>query len=417
MREKYFAELNAPTAERRLEALEKLIKLEGGIPEPIDNVNNHIHTTYSFSPYSPTKAVYMATANRLSTAGIMDHDSIAGAEEFIEAAKIAGIASTVGIECRVKMDKTAIGMRKINNPDQDGVAYVALHGVPHQNIKMVNDFFAPYRAKRNLRNIKMCQNITDIMKPYGITLDFERDVLPLSLYSEGGSVTERHICMALAQKIKKTDINETVKFLVEDMKLPLSAKQIDTLKANIPEYIDYDILGILKGNLVERFYVDADEECPDVTEYIALGKKSGAISAYAYLGDVGDSVTGDKKAQHFEDSYLDLLADTLYELGFNSVTYMPTRNTDEQLKRVMKFCDEKGFYQICGEDINSPRQKFICEALNKPQYQHLKKAAWALISHERAATKDINSAMFSDETKAKKPNISDRIDSFYRLIK
>ena len=56
------------------------------VPEDTVYVNNHIHTTYSFSPYSPTDAVYMAWKNGLKTAGIMDHDSVAGAREFLEAA-------------------------------------------------------------------------------------------------------------------------------------------------------------------------------------------------------------------------------------------------------------------------------------------------------------------------------------------
>ena len=42
--------------------------------------NNHIHTTYSFSPYSPTAAVYFARMAGLGTCGLMDHYSIAGAQ-------------------------------------------------------------------------------------------------------------------------------------------------------------------------------------------------------------------------------------------------------------------------------------------------------------------------------------------------
>ena len=85
----YLEALNAATAEERLEALRQVKKMhdEGMLPAPAEGkyVNNHIHTTYSFSPYSPTKAVYTAWMNGLVTAGIMDHDSVAGAEEFIEA--------------------------------------------------------------------------------------------------------------------------------------------------------------------------------------------------------------------------------------------------------------------------------------------------------------------------------------------
>lgn len=45
-------------------------RCKGEVPAPPDTyyVNNHIHTTYSFSPYNPAKAVYMAWKNGLKTA-------------------------------------------------------------------------------------------------------------------------------------------------------------------------------------------------------------------------------------------------------------------------------------------------------------------------------------------------------------
>ncbi len=56
--------LNDNDVNVRLDALREIKKLtdEGKLPKPADTpyVNNHIHTQYSFSPYSPTKALYMA---------------------------------------------------------------------------------------------------------------------------------------------------------------------------------------------------------------------------------------------------------------------------------------------------------------------------------------------------------------------
>ena len=83
---------------------------------------------------------------------------------------------------------------------------------------------------------------------------------------------------------------------------------------------------------------------------------------YAYLGDVGESVTGDKKTK-FEDDYLEELLDELKRNGVAGVTYMPSRNSESQLDRLQKLCRERGFIEISGEDINSPRQGFICEQL------------------------------------------------------
>jgi hypothetical protein len=372
----------------------------GELPAPEDTiyVNNHIHTTYSFSPYNPTAALYMAWKNGLKTAGIMDHDSAGGSREFLAAAEIIGMPVTCGVECRVDMSMTALNGKRINNPDQKSVAYVAMHGIPHQNIEKVNDFFAPYREKRNERNRKMCKNITDLVSPYGLSLDFDADVLPISDYDKGGSVTERHILFALTKKITsiyKTP-DEVLNFLVNEMKLELS----DKVKAQIaagnetPDYYEYDILGALKSNMVEKFYVDATDECPKVADFIEMVHKYGGIAAYAYLGDVGQSVTGDKKAQKFEDDYLDTLIEVLKEYNFDAITYMPTRNTPEQLDRIMKLCDDNGFFQISGEDINSPRQSFICKAMDDPMFAHLNDATYALIRHETEATEDITKAMF-----------------------
>ena len=355
-------------------------------------VNNHIHTTYSFSPYTPAAAVEAAMKSGLKTAGIIDHDSVGGAKEFIEAGQRFGMPVTVGVECRVDMSATPLNGKRLNNPDQKSVAYVTMHGIPHQNIDKVDAFFAPYREKRNQRNRIMCQNISTLTAPYHITLDFDRDVLPLAT----ATVTERHILFALVKKIVAIyDTPEkVVDFICNTMGISVSEK----VKAQIlsgretPEFYEYDILGALKGNMVEKFYVDATDELPDVREFIKVAHENGAVAAYAYLGDIGDSVTGDKKAQKFEDDYLDLLFEVIADLGFDAVTFMPSRNTPAQLDRLMAMCKEKGFFQISGEDINTPRQSFICKAYENPKFQHLVDAAFMLIAYENAATENIASA-------------------------
>ena len=355
-------------------------------------VNNHIHTVYSFSPYTPTTAVEAAKNNGLATAGIMDHDTVLGAREFLEAGKRYEMPVTVGVECRSDMSKTALAGKRINNPDQLSVAYVAMHGIPHQNIEHVDSFFAPLRQRRNVRNKAMCENINRLTAPYGITLDFDRDVYPLA----SATVTERHILFALAKKItaRYHTPEEVVSFIGGDMGIALSEKVKNQILGGreTPQFYEYDILGALKGNMVEKFYIPATDELPDVRDFVAMVHEYGGVAAYAYLGDVGDSVTGDKKAQKFEDDYIDLLFDTIDELGFDAVTFMPTRNTPAQLDRLMGMCAERGFFQISGEDINSPRQKFICPAYEDPKFAHLVDAAFMLIDYENEAEKGIAGA-------------------------
>lgn len=355
-------------------------------------INNHIHTTHSFSPYTPSQAVYTAYKNGLATAGIVDHDTTAGAREFIEAGKRIGMPVTVGAECRIDMSGTSLCGKRLNNPDQISVAYVAMHGIPHSSIEKVDDFLKPFREKRNIRNRAMIERINALVGGFGVGIDFEGDVLPLSTTS----VTERHLLFALAKKItaKYTTPADVISFMNDTMGISVSGKNRENILNGdkTPEFYEYDILGVLKGNLVEKIYVDADAELPKVEEYIDMVRRCGGISAYAYLGDVVSSVTGDKKAQKFEDDYIEELFDVIENVGFDAVTFMPTRNTETQLDRVMELCKERGLFQISGEDINSPRQKFVCPAYENPKFAHLVEAAHTLIKYENLADCDLSAA-------------------------
>lgn len=412
-REELLRLLNAPDG---LDNLKALMQSEPA-PQTGRDVNNHIHTTYSFSPYSPTAAVWFARAAGLCTCGLMDHDSIAGAPEFLAAAEAAKMSATIGIECRVSFAGTPFGDKKLNNPDQAGVVYMALHGVPHNRTQEINDFFAPYREKRNERNRRMVAAVNEMMAKYGVTIDFDRDVLPLSNFAKGGSVTERHISSALAYRM--LDVigrgEKLVKFIHEEIRLPLSGKIEGYLLDEGNPHMMYDLLGWIKSQLISRFYIDATDECPDVRDVLALSDRVGAISAYAYLGDVGDSVTGDKRAQKFEDDFLDELIAYIAQLGYRAVTYMPSRNTKAQLQRLRALCEKHHLFQISGEDINQPRQSFVCEAQRDPEFSNLFDATWALIAHEWRATKDPADGFFSEKSVAAWPELNDRIAAFSRF--
>ena len=413
-----FSAIDQPTAAERLSELAKRLERfkagEAALPKAEDYVNNHIHTTYSFSPYTPSDAVYHAWLNGLTTAGIMDHDAVAGAEEFIRAGEILGIATTVGFECRCSMAGTPFEGRRMNNPDQISVAYVTCHGIPHQNIGKADAWLAPYRARRNERNRQMVQRINALTKEEALQLDFDRDVLPLSMHSEGGGVTERHLLYALALRMISVfgAGANIVAFLTDRLSVALDEKARGTLlDENSPLYA-YHLLGVLKSGMVEYFYVDATDECPHISEFTAFAQSIGAIPAYPYLGDVGVSVTGDKKAQAFEDSFLDELVQWVAQNGFDSITYMPTRNSTAQLERLIALCNKNNLFEISGEDINSPTQSFICRALEKPEFKHLIRSTWALIGHEKAASLNLEDGMFTAQTIRKIPDLQARIDAY-----
>ena len=372
--------LNAPTKEERLANLKEVLK-NSSFPAMVPQyINNHIHTTYSFSPYSPTAAVYAARMEGLCTAGIIDHDSISGADEFLEAAKLVDIPVTIGMEARISMDGTRLEGRRTNNPDQVGVSYMTIQSVPHDKIDVLTDFFRPYQAARHERNRQMIHRINELV---GVNLDYERDVLPLSMAHENGGVTERHLMYALAiELVKQVGKGQAMVDKLTSVGMNLSEKQRAMLLDTEYPFYEYDVLGMLKGTFVPKIFIDATDECPKLADMVKLCSEIDAYLCYAYLGDVGDSVTGDKKAQKFEDDYLDDVFECLKEEGVKAVTYMPTRNTPAQLERLRGLCDEYGMFQISGEDINSPRQSFIIKAMENPMFQNLIDATWKLIEHE-----------------------------------
>lgn len=409
--------LNQKLSKKRLAALEDLVKNTKFIERDPRYINNHIHTTFSFSPYSPTAAVYYSAKAGLCTAGIIDHDSIAGAQEFLEAAQIIDIPVTCGFELRISWKNSPYARTRLNNPDQDGVAYMTMQGVAARYFPKVEKFLAPLREKRNQRNRYMIDNLNKKLSP-AMQIDFEKDVIPLSEYDKGGSITERHLMYALALKItsKLGKGQATVSFL-EKQGIILSDSELMMLRDENYPFYEYDVLGILKSSFVPQIFIEADEELCTLEEFVQLSKEINAIPCYAYLGDVTDSVTGDKAAQKFEDDYLDELFAYLDKKGINAITYMPARNSKEQLGRLKKLCVEHNKFQISGEDINSPRQDFICYAMENPEFSNLIDSTWALIAHEAESQKNSGNTFYSENIVKRFPNVEDRVDYFKSLIK
>ncbi|NLG52738.1 MAG: PHP domain-containing protein [Clostridiales bacterium] len=374
--------LNAPDEKSRIENLAATAQ-SARFPEPEHwCVNNHIHTTYSFSPYSPAAAVYFARAAGLASAGIVDHDSIGGAREFIRAGEILNMPVTIGVELRLSMAESVFESRRTNHPDQVGVSYFVLHGIPEKHIDTVNAFLTPVREHRKARIGQMTVRLNEILSREGIHIDFKQHVLPLSMYDKGGSVTERHLLLAAAYALTKhAGRGEKLISLLGRIGVAgLSEKQLNMLYDTDYYFYEYDLLGILKGYFLERIYIDAADECPGIDAAAELTQKTGSILCYAYLGDVTESVTGDKKALKFEDDYIEELFGFLSEKGVNAIAYMPTRNTAKQLKTVKELCEKYDMLEICGEDINSPRQSFVCEKLKLSEHENLIKSTQLLLN-------------------------------------
>ena len=417
-----YEDLNASTIEARLAAVRELgeERCKHGVKQT-EEVNNHVHSSYSFSPYSPTMIAVKAAEAGLRTVGIMDHDSVSGCAEFLEAAKVVNIASTSGCEIRVNMDDTIMQGRKTNNPDEPNITYIAFHGIPSNRFQDLKNFLKPIHEARIARDRKEVDKLNALLAERGApTLDFDADVLAISQAASGGSITERHILYALSLKLIETygKGQPLVDFIEGEMKVPLAGALRDLLLEVYNPHYAYDLLGAFKASLVPEFFLHSNyDECMSVYKAVDFAHEIGAIPAYAYLGDVGESPTGDKKAEKFEDDFLDDLIPELAKIGFQAITYMPPRNTREQLARLQKLCKENGLMEISGVDINSSRQSFNCPILLEPEFAHLADAAWALIAHEKLASADPKLALFSTENPMGELALEERIAKYAAIGK
>jgi len=430
----YTTAINDPDLDRK-ERLAALRSLEAETPkDPSGNfvrsaaeINNHIHTIYSFSPYSPSMAALQARNAKLGAAGSVDHDSIAAAVEMIDACAVLGIGGCVGAELRVSFrtgpdGKTSpFASRKINSPDSYGYAYMTVQGVPSQSIGKMADFLKPLRAERLKRTQAMTVSANVILKDAGLAeIDFNRDVVAASKYAEGGGITERHLLAAMAGKLmlKYGKGPALAGALASKMGIAVPPKIAALLSDPGNIHYLYDLLGILKSELLPGIYIQPDEnECIPAKVVTAFAESIGAIPAYPYLGDIGESPTGDKKGEKFEDDFIEELFAEITRLGYRAVAYMPPRNTVEQLRRVRKLSAEWGFMEISGVDINSSRQSFNCPEVLQDEFRHLLDTTWALIAHERLASADMRYGLFSPDNPLASMGLAERIAFYANLGK
>ena len=137
-------------------ALQEYLQGAPAFPEFVTESNNHVHTIYSFSPYTPSMAALRAREAGLTVVGSVDHDSAAGAAEMTAAAAAVGLGSVTGFECRVYVHSDAdveagnalFHDRKLNNPDTAGIAYMTVQVIPASARDEVAGFLKPIREAR-----------------------------------------------------------------------------------------------------------------------------------------------------------------------------------------------------------------------------------------------------------------------------
>ena len=347
----------------RAQALAELVALaqQGAVPlEPeADVANMHCHTFFSFNAYghSPTSLAWLAKRRGFRLMGIVDFDVLDGADEFLDACKVVGVRGSAGIETRVFLPEFAT--REINSPGEPGVYYHMGIGFTSSQVpETAASILDEVRQRAARRNQGMADRINAYLLP--VTIDYERDVLPLT---PGGNATERHMVVAYMRAAERF-VPNPIEFWAD--KLNVEPGRVATLMGDTPKFQN-----LIRAKLMKRGGVGYVQPCPEprrraspdtfptVEEFHTLIVQCGALPCAAWLD--GTSVG---------EQAIEELLDLLIGKGVVALNIIPDRNwniADPETRRVkvqnlchvVRLAQELDLPLNVGTEMNSFGQKLV----------------------------------------------------------
>jgi len=384
----YEARLSAFRREDRCDALGKLnALLRSGrvavVPEqPL--VNLHSHTFYSFNAYgySPSSLAWEAKKRGLSAFGIMDHETLAGVEEFLDACRLLAVRGLGGIETRVFIPGWSD--REINMPGEPGVFGFLGCGFTSGT--------APAGSKAQKLLVRMAssardRNLSLISKLNGhlvdIEISYEREVL--ALVPTGGTATERHIALLLESKARSVFPDPAAQAAFWSGALELGKVEVARALA-VPGELALSIRSRLMKRDGPCYCPATRESYPSLGESIAMMRELQAVPVAGWLDGMS---RGEQDPR--------LLLDLMKENDVPAISIIPDRNwniPDQEMRqrkthKLHEILDEslkRKMVLVVGTDMSKHGQKFVddfnAEPL-KPFAAEFVRGAMILVGHAR----------------------------------
>ena len=416
-REQLVSMLSAKSEGKRIKAVKLLKRAEEDDSSLIPEVDMNggtlsVHTYYSFSPYTPSLAAYMAYRSGLGCASVSDHDTLSGADEFTAAAAILGMESSAGLQLRARF-YTGKG-RWLNNFYERDIGFVAIRGIPERSWKSLNKRLEYIRKRRIARDARMVEKFNNRLRKYDISINFEKEVVPLSKYGEGGTVTERHILYTFAQKlIEKFGDAEAIKgFLTGELGINIEEEFLPAISDTANPYYAFDLLNCLKHE-TKFFYVNVDE-MESIEDIVALAREFGGLCTYTYVGERHKFYENGVLVEKHEDEYLSEFISDLGRWGVDAIEYVPDAISEHKREQITELARENGMFTLPCMDINSPRQLFV---QGKGLSEELSRNLWAVIGHAKSSQFDLSDGLNTEKSKEKNPNLEARLKLYAEIGK
>jgi hypothetical protein len=347
--------LNDFSPDVRAQALEELVSLvrDGSIQlEPeADVANMHCHTFFSFNAYghSPISLAWLAKRRGIKLMGIVDFDVLAGVDEFLNACDLVGVRGGAGIETRVFIPEFAT--REINSPGEPGVYYHMGIGFTTSRVpERVSGILADLRQRAARRNQLVIERCNSHLDP--VTIDYERDVLPLS---PGGTPTERHIVVAYVGAAGRNGA-DLVDFWAD--KLDVARDQVASVANDPAKFQTLIRARLMKGGGV-GYVQPTPDMFPSIEELHELTLACQALPCVAWLDGTSEG-----------EQAIEELLELLIGKGVVVMNIIPDRNwniPDPEARRlkvhnlyhVVRLAQEWALPLNVGTEMNSFGQKVV----------------------------------------------------------
>ena len=397
-RDEYIIKLGDKNPKKRLKYAKKLGKLLKKDKSPADWTRGccgFIHSEYSFSPYTPATAAYMAYNNRLKCAGLVDTGTLAGREEFLTAAGYFGLDVLSGVGYSTLLPVPFRDLCNVQSRDYSRFIYLAGFGFPSVGIKKIDGFLAEYRKERQECNRKTLVQINGQFKELG-NLSYETDVLPVTKAEEGGSVTRTHVMLALARRLMRLvgTQNALVDYLTKVQNFSLSTRETDILLSPVGRNYEFDLCAILSRKLK----VDDEQYTSKVHKFVGAVLAAGGFVIYP---------VNEKEVIAGGEKYMDDMIRLLKQMNVSGVAYKASALGDA-LALFEKKCREAELLVLDGTDIRYARDLFYTGDMTAAQ----ELCFYAMRGNTYLAEQDLMDSFYGPRTEKRFPDIGKRLEVF-----
>ncbi len=307
-------------------------------------VNSHIHSPYSFSAFdSVEQAVRLAREQKVAALGLSDFNTVDGHGEFERLCRQYGVYPLFNMETitLVREDKDK-GFRY--NDANPGIIYFCCEALDHPatfSDSSRNRLHSLWSGTQN-RIREMIDKVNEHLSSRGVDLSLDYEAIRARFAKN--TVRERHLCKAIFHAFidRWPERRETLVQFEKAMGEPGRRLDLDN-----PMGTQNDIRGALL-RAGKPCYVEENEDAfltPAQARELVLD--GGGVPCYPIWID-------DKAGYTEYERDPDALADTLLDMGFHCVEFIPQRNIYEHFKSYVLRMHERGFNVIFGTEHNTP---------------------------------------------------------------